>query len=112
MSRTGLGRYGVVPRTVLRAPTRDADGVRICPECGDPIETTKGTQMVSTTLLVDAGLAAGLDEQVPTHGWACERHSYPLVTPTRADLPGWVPVEARYGDGEIRAIPVPQKEVR
>ena len=118
MSGTGLGRYGVRPRTVLRTPTRNREGDVICPECGIPIHDSKGSHLISTKVLVNSELAHVAGNEVPTHGWVCERHVYPLVVPfsigdhdASAFVDGWIGLRAQFADEEIRYIPVPAREV-
>jgi len=117
MSRAGLQRYGVMPPTVVREPATDAEGVRICAECGHPVAKTKGSHLIAKPDLIHPRLAVAFDDLV-THGWKCERHPYEIVMPMRvggsdagAFVDGWTGVEIRFSDGHIRHIATPEREV-
>ena len=118
MSRTGLARFGVVPRTIVRAPARDHDGLVICPECGAPVGASKGTPRIARPDLLDEDLEEIVDGTLVTHGWACERHQYDVVLPSRCHGPeapsfvdGWVGVELRFADDLVRWVATPEREV-
>ncbi|WP_081638783.1 hypothetical protein [Salinarchaeum sp. Harcht-Bsk1] len=106
---TGLSRYGVEAPTVVRAPTTDADGLKICPECGAPIGGTLGTQRIAHPTIRD-DLEA---DELVTHGYRCNRHPSWVVLPSHPnELPdGWASVEIDLADGRSRPVPVPQAEV-
>ena len=117
MSRAGLGRYGVMPPTIVREPMRDSDGLQVCPECGHPVGNSKGTQRIEKPDIVHVVLAAAFDELI-TFGWACDRHPYDIVMPLRAGgadasamVDGWTGVEIRFSDEHVRHVPVPEREV-
>lgn len=117
MSRTGLERFGVVPPTVVREPTRDTQNVPVCPECGHPVAKTKGTQRIEKPEFVHVALAAAFDELV-TFGWQCDRHPYTIVLPMRvggedasAFVDGWTGVEIRFADEHVRHVATPEREV-
>ncbi|WP_455447854.1 hypothetical protein [Natrinema thermotolerans] len=117
MSRAGLGRFGVVPPTVVREPTRDAENIPVCPECGHPVAKTKGSQRIEKPDLVHVALAAAFDVLV-TFGWQCDRHPYTIVLPMRvggedasAFVDGWTGVEIRFADDHVRHVATPEREV-
>lgn len=123
MKRTGLARFGFTAQTVLREPVTDADDLRICPECGHPVGTTKGPQQVEHPEIVEGADPEVVGERLPTYGWVCERHNgYEVVMPlfVGADdsaaahslTDGWVTVRVRYADNSVRWIPAPAREVR
>lgn len=91
-----------MPPTVVRELTTDSDGVRICAECGHPVEKTKGSQRIVNPDLFYVRLAVAFDELV-TFGWKCDRHPYEIVLShlrwagvTAGDL---VPDDRSYGPG-------------
>lgn len=109
-----LADYGVAPRDVLRAPTRDHSGQVICPECGCPLGGTKGSQRLVNPLLVDEIEIAVF----VTLGYRCDRHPYDVIIPTQCkgkragNYPaGWVGVRVEFADGVVRWVAVPEKEV-
>lgn len=110
----GLARYGVRPRTIVREPTRDSEGVQICPECGHPVGTSKSAHKVHQPDVIDRDLRQRLKE--PTlivFGWACDTHPYDVVLPARVSSmrEGWVGVEIGFADGHQRKVPVPEREL-
>lgn len=109
----GLSRYGIHKRTVVRVVAVD-DGITICPECGRVIEGTRGTQYISGSQVVDKD-AVGVDNRIPTLGYECKGHSYPVVVPVPyahiSTKPGWSPVPVDFADGETRAVGVPTREL-
>lgn len=119
MNRQGLGRFGVAPCTILRIPTTSASGLTICPECGHPVDQSKGSHEVAFPEIVGGVDPVDVGDVLVTHGWACNQHSYDLVLPlrigsvddTRIVLPGWVGVKVRFADGSVRPIPTPAKEI-
>jgi hypothetical protein len=40
----GLGRFDITPTPVVRTPARNPDDSVICPECGQSVTDTRGTQ--------------------------------------------------------------------
>lgn len=117
VSRTGLGRYGVVPSTVVREPARNHDGIVVCPECGRPVANSKGTPRIHNPSIVETELLDAVDRLV-TFGWQCQRHQYTVVLPARiggsdaaALGDGWTGVRIVFVDQSIRHVPVPKKEV-
>ena len=118
MSRSGLQQFGFMPPTVVREPTRDSEGVHVCPECGYPVGKSKGSQRIEKPELEHVALAAAFDELI-TFGWRCDRHPYDIVMPARAGGPdanamndGWTGVELWFTDEFVRHVPVPKREVR
>ena len=116
-TRKGLGRYGVVSPTIVREPSRDTQNIPVCAECGHPVAKSKGSHRIAKPELVDDDLAAALEELI-THGWRCDRHSYEVVMPAHAHGPdadgmidGWVGVELEFADGHTRYVPTPEREV-
>ena len=117
MSRANLGRFGVVPPTVVREPARDNQDIPICPECGHPVVKSKGSQRIEKPDLVHVALAAAFGELI-TFGWRCERHPYEIVLPMRlggedasAFVDGWTGVEIRFTDDHVRHVATPEREV-
>ncbi|SER61824.1 hypothetical protein [Natrinema salaciae] len=117
MSRTGLERFGVVSPTVVREPTRDSEGIPVCPACSHPVVKSKGSQRIEKPDLVHVALAAAFDELI-TFGWRCERHPYDIVLPMRvggedasAFVDGWTGVQIRFSDEHVRHVATPEREV-
>lgn len=114
MSKNGLSRYGVHKQTRVRAVASDPDGYTICPECGRTIEGTRGTQYISGNQVRDPD-AVGVDNRIPTLGYECKGHAYPLVIPVPyvhlENAPGWSPVPVDFADGETRAVGIPTREL-
>ncbi|SER08496.1 hypothetical protein [Natrinema salaciae] len=117
MSRTGLERFGVVSPAIVREPTRDSEGIPVCPECCHPVVKSKGSQRVEKPDLVHVALAAAFDELI-TFGWRCERHPYEIVLPMRvggedasAFVDGWTGVQIRFSDEHVRHVATPEREV-
>lgn len=121
MNRSGLGRYGVSSKTVLRERTEDDDGYLICPECGTPVGNSLGSHEVARPEIVDDELADAIGDVLVTHGWVCDRHpGYEVVMPTpvgslsveEAVNSGWVGVRVQFADGFVRTVATPEKEIR
>lgn len=117
--KTGLGRYGVHERTVVRQPARSR-GLVVCSECGTVVAGTRGTQHLTGSVIVDStpGVQAALadDNRLPTLGWRCRQHTSPVVIPESVSkgapqYPGWTTVKVYYADDAVRYAPVPEKEV-
>lgn len=108
---TGLSQYGIEAPTVVRAPTTDAKGRKICPECGHPVGGTLGTQRIARPRVLEEDLAS-VDELL-THGYHCKSHPSWVVLPVHPSLvpDGWLAVEIELADGRSRPIPVPKAEV-
>lgn len=109
-----LADFGVAPRDVLRAPTRDRSGEVVCPECGCPLGGTKGSQRLTNPLLVDR-LSISV---FVTLGYRCDRHAYDVIIPLRCGgpsagnyPPGWVGIRVEFADEVVRWVAVPEKEV-
>lgn len=119
MNRTGLGRYGVGAKTVLRERTSDHDDVLICPECGHPVGNSLGSHEVAHPEVVEGADPGAVGDVLVVHGWACERHSgYEVVMPTpvghdaaSAVCHGWVGVRVRMADGFVRTVATPAAEI-
>lgn len=111
MSRSGLQRFGVEPKTVVRSPASDGQDNVVCPEDGKPVGGTRGTQRVAHPSIVDEDLDLGTE--ILTHGYCCDRHSARVVLPVRPEIlpDGWIGVEVELADGRVREIPVPAAEV-
>lgn len=79
-----------------------------CPSCGWDCGEEIGTPRVPGDLL-----EADAPEEVPVHGWTCDRCQLVLPTDpsaTWADLgpaSGWAIVRAQFRDGEVRRVAVP-----
>jgi hypothetical protein len=117
--RTGLGRFDVTPAPVIRTPARNPDGSVICPECGQSVTDTRGTQRIRQPDLADRKLREKLDEPLLTHGWVCTRHQYDVITPRRcrgtdaSNLPGgWIGVRLVFADETVRWVPTPERELQ
>jgi len=112
---SGLGRFGVTPRTPIRQHATDGD-LRICAECGHPIGATQGPQRVAHPDLVDQQLANALGDQLIVFGWRCVNHQTPVVAPLVCDpnadsvtppidadsADRWTGVRLRFADQEVR----------
>lgn len=111
-----LVEFGVAARDVIRQFSRDRDGLVICPECGQPIGGTEGSQRLLNPALVD-----DRDLEVNrfvTLGWRCDRHAYDVIVPKpcrgeqATNYPaGWIGVRVRYADDHVRWVALPEKEV-
>lgn len=123
MNRTGLGRFGVAAKTVLREAVTDADNVRICPECQHPVGTTKGPHEVAHPEIVEGADPEFVGDSLPVYGWKCDRHNgYEVVLPLkvgaddasaeRSLTDGWVTVRVRMADRFVRWVAAPAKEAR
>lgn len=115
---SGLSQFGVYPDAVVRAPARRADETVVCPECGKPVEDSKGTHQLDNPPLVDHDLRARFQGPLLVHGWVCERHHYDVVSPVlvdgekaRALGPGWTGVELVFADEQRRWVGTPQQEL-
>lgn len=117
--RAGLGRYGVVPPTIVRAPARNPDGSVICPECGNDITASKSAHRVRKPDLADVELLEALDDDdLLVFGWRCSRHEYDVVCPASAGGPdagglqdGWTGVRLVFADEEVRWVATPAREL-
>jgi len=124
-AQTGtLADYGIEKQSIVRKPasSRDnaGDPIKICPECGDPVGASKGTQIIRVPEVVDDDLADALEERnakLITHGWKCDRHTYDVILPNTTSrnatnfVSGWTGVELVFADGRTDFVPVPAKEV-
>lgn len=111
---SSLSAFGVMPRYVLRGPTRDREGRVVCPECGCPLGGTKGSQRLTNPLLVDGIEIAAF----VTLGYRCTRHAYDVIIPapckgeSATNYPdGWRGVRVEFVDEVVRWVAVPEKEV-
>ena len=116
-SRGGLGRYGVVPATVVRQQVRNPDGTHICPECGHDISASKQAHPVVSPKFASRELARDFDGELYVFGWRCARHVYDVVTPARCDgadasnlSSGWVGVRLVFADQAVRWVGTPKRE--
>lgn len=105
-----------LPKVVLRTPTR-RDGEHICPECGSDLGDP-GTVKVPVSAIADPRLARAFDGlRLVSHGYGCERHAVNVACPRRVSGPratgmeGWLGVPARFADGSVRHIPIPEREL-
>lgn len=111
-----LTDYGVLTRSPVRQPATDRSGMHICPECGKPVEGTRGTHVLNIPESADSEYA-DLPTQVRVFGFVCEFHVTTVVLPLETDaeasnLPdGWVGVRLRFGDELARYAPVLKKEL-
>lgn len=121
MDRSGLGRYGVAAKTVLRECSTDSDDFLICPECGHPVGNSEGSHEIAHPEIVEGADLKFVGDTLVTFGWSCDQHSgYEVIMPTpigSSDAasvvhPGWVGVRVRMADGFVRTVPAPEKEVR
>lgn len=121
MNRSGLGRFGITAKTVLRERTEDEEGYLICPECGTPVGTSLGSHEVAHPEIVEGADPEVVGNALIVHGWACDRHSgYEVVMPTPVGSndasevvhSGWTEVRVRMADGFVRTVAAPEKEVR
>lgn len=117
-TRSGLGRYGVVPPTVVRSPARNPDGSVICPECGRDVTDSKQGHPIVGPDFVDEELRREFDGDLLVFGWRCTCHQYDVVCPAtchgrEADnlRDGWVGVRLVYADEQIRWVATPQREL-
>lgn len=116
--RGGLGRYGVLPSTIVRQPARNADDWVICPECGSPVGGNKGTHPVAHPEFIDDRLDEDYDGDLLVRGWRCDLHQYEVVIPARCNGPdaptfrdGWVGVEIAFADETPRHVATPRREL-
>jgi hypothetical protein len=116
--RAGLGRFDVTPAPVVRTPARNPDNSVICPECGQSVTDTRGTQRIRRPDLADRDLREQFDGPLLTHGWVCVRHQYDVVTPVycrgpeASNLPeGWTGIRLVFVDETVRWIPTPEREL-
>ena len=119
MSRSGLARFGVVPSTIVRTPARDRDGLVICPECGVPVGSSKGTPTIVNPDLRDRELTKIIGRELVTHGWQCTSHQYDVVIPSKCHGPdapsfvsGWMGVQIYFADEVVRWVATPEKEIK
>lgn len=123
MNRTGLGKFGVAAKTVLREAVTDADDLRICPECGHPVAQSKGPHEVAHPEIVEGADPEFVGDSLPVYGWKCDRHNgYEVVMPMkvgsddasaeRSLTDGWVTVRVRMADQFVRWVAAPAKEAR
>ena len=117
-SRGGLGRYGVVPPTVVRQPARNPDRTVICPECGHDITDSKATHPVTTPDFVDEELREQYDGNLLVFGWRCPRHEYDVVVPAHCAgseasnlTDGWVGLRLVFADELTRWVATPAREL-
>ena len=118
MSRSGLARFGVVSRTVVRTPAHDRDRLVICPECGVPVGASRGSHTIIGPDLLDEDLGELVGRELVTLGWVCEQHQYDIVLPETchgSEAPSfvsdWIGVELRFADEIVRWIATPAKEI-
>lgn len=111
---SGLARYGVAPKTIVREPTRDRhEPMNVCAECGAPAEGPSSQRIHHPEVVGPDRFEADV---LPCYGWRCERHSYDVVMPLRAaddrsPDDGWTGVPIGLADGRVREISVPEQEV-
>lgn len=117
--RSGLGRFDITPSPVVRTPARNPDGSVVCPECGQSVDSSRGTHQLRHPDAVDHDLREQLDEPLLVHGWLCARHQYDVVIPVHcrgrgaSNLPdGWVGVRLVFADEAIRWVPTPERDLR
>ena len=117
-NRGGLGRYGVVPSTVVRQQARNPDGSVICPECGHDITDSKGTHPVISPDFVDEDLCREYEGELLVFGWRCTRHQYDVLAPSHCAgsdasnlADGWLGVRLTFADEQRRWVPTPAREL-
>ncbi len=116
--RAGLGRYGILPSTVVRPAAQNPDGSVICPECGSDITNTKQAHPVKNPDFSDRHLCQAFTGDLFVYGWRCRRHQYDVVSPAPChgesadNLPdGWVGVRLVFADQVQRLVATPQREL-
>ena len=117
--RSGLGRFGVTPAPIVRTPAQNPDGTVICPECGNSVDSSRGTHQVRRPTFADHALQESFDDPLFVHGWLCIRHQYDVIIPVPCRgsdasnlASGWVGVRLVFADEIVRWVPTPQKELR
>lgn len=116
--RSGLARYGVTPTPVVRTPARNPDSSVICPECGQSVDSNRGTHRIRCPDLADRELLEAFDDPLFVHGWRCTQHRYDVVIPVpcrgreASNLSdGWIGVRLVFADEIVRWVPTPKREL-
>jgi len=88
----------------------------ICPECGKPVDGTRGTHVLNVPESADSEFP-DLPAQIRVFGFVCDLHVTRVVLPLATDaaasnLPdGWVGIRLRFADELARYAPVLQREL-
>lgn len=117
MSKSDLSKFGVSPPSVVRKAVSGKHECNVCAECGRVVGGRPTCVRIQKPTIPDDEVAEAIGDELVTHGWVCERHSYRVIhpVPTGADGsgvgPGWTGIRVEFADGMYRYVATPEREV-